>query len=312
MEYDVGLNIIEVGSNYIKLYAEGGFNGDKLFPFPWFLKYSDETTIAILNTYGEYTVTGLQPNTTYTFYLRDGNGNKFGEISATTASGSGGGGTVDPSPDPGGSGGGGVIAASWAIGAYTLTANSAIIQIINNSSSLQPITSVQLLLNNIPYASWSGNAYMSAGQIANFTLTVLISLSANTNYSVYINGNYIRTISYSNSLTKPALFSWKNSSILQGYFLNIAASDWILLQNKITEVYRYIKATNLPTWSPIVSKQTQITAAIYNEVAAAINGLWYGNINNQVIYATQKETKLSATIFNNLVIQLNKYIDMLT
>ena len=218
--------------------------------------------------------------------------------------GGGGGTTPDPNPDPGG----GTITASWVLGSYQLTSNSAQIEIINNSVALQTLTLIQLVSGISVYGKWEGTTYLIPGTSSTFNLIIQISLSPNTSYQVYVNNILIGIVSYSNSTSKIEQFQWKTSIIQKGYPLKITASDWTLLQNKITEVYTYIKSANKPTWTTVIKGTTPISAEIYNEVALMINGLWYGTYDHYVDYATQKQTKLTAEIFNNLSTELNNYI----
>lgn len=309
-EYDVGLNIVEEGSTYITLYALGSkINGKELFPFPWTLTFDGGTSIATLQSYGEYTIRNLQPNTNYTFCLYASDGTRFGYISGTTSSGGG----ITPDPDPGG--GGTTVTQSWQLYAnYTITETTVTGFIQNLSSSAFYLNTVTLRnAMGIVITMVNVNVLVAASNYCPFSISNLSLTPAL--YYIYVNNDYYAgsvVLSSSSSSTKPQTFSWQTSVILQGYPLKITASDWTLLQNKITEVYIYIKSTNRPTWTAVIKGITPISAATYNEVASAINGLWYGNTSNYVAYASQKETKLTADIFNNLSTQLNKYINTLT
>jgi hypothetical protein len=111
-----------------------------------------------------------------------------------------------------------------------------------------------------------------------------LSLASGT-YIIGVNGSVVAgyvVFNASPSGSKPTKFEWKTSTIQKGYPLKITASDWTLLQNKITEVYTYIKSVNKPVWTTVIKGTTPITAEIYNEVALMINGLWYGTYDHYV------------------------------
>lgn len=128
------------------------------------------------------------------------------------------------------------------------------------------------------------------------------SVVAQYRFRAYSSSNGVTSVNYSNYLefTRPLDFNWTGGNKSAGSQVVILASDWNALQSRVNE-FRTYKAIGITSFTSVSSGNT-ITAALYNQIANAINPL--GSTGGQIALVSQGE-QLTAYAINRLTACLN-------
>lgn len=121
-------------------------------------------------------------------------------------------------------------------------------------------------------------------------------------FRAYSSSNGVTSVNYSNYLefARPQDFNWTGGNKTAGNQVVVLASDWNALQARVNE-FRVYKALGVTSFTSVSTGNT-ITAALYNQLANAINPL--GSTGGQIATVAAGE-QLTAYAINRLTACLN-------